>query len=345
MRQLIPIAIFFLCCVAGFGQTSKRYDDSFAMIDGMINGKTYSFKKAVMSVENAYFDGRLDTVAFNQQIDALTMLASEVRQSRDLEYKGSDKEKVSTWAALFAVMTDTLRIEMPGNRLMKYFPFRYDFEDIFGHGEWSNMFVSKLLQTKSGNCHSLPYLYKILAEEMGVNASLSLAPNHIYIKLRSQRDGWYNTELTSGMFPVDAWLMASGYIHLDAITNGVYMKALSDKESLALVMIDLAQAFQHRYPDNDGSFILRCCDAALAVYPNFANALILHVETQMAVMERQKDFENAKEIIPQLEKQYAYIHSLGYRNMPEKMYLDWLASLKSEREKYVNKKLDNFNQH
>ena len=36
--------------------------------------------------------------------------------------------------------------------------------------------------------------------------------------------------------------MASGYIHTDAIRNGVYMKALNDKESIALCLVDLAQA-------------------------------------------------------------------------------------------------------
>lgn len=38
-----------------------------------------------------------------------------------------------------------------------------------------------------------------------------------------------------------------------------------------------------------------------------------------------------------LEKEYAHIHEIGYRNMPEDMYLNWLVSLKTERKKYENK--------
>ena len=44
----------------------------------------------------------------------------------------------------------------------------------------------------------------------------------------------------------------------------------------------------------------------------------------------------------ELEKEYAHIHEIGYRNMPENMYLDWLISLKTERNKYENKKLNTF---
>ena len=83
-------------------------------------------------------------------------------------------------------------------------PYSYDFDDPFGHKDWDNMFVSKLLNTGKGNCHSLPYLYKIIAEELGISAHLALAPNHIYIKHKNEKDGWYNTELTSGIFPIDA---------------------------------------------------------------------------------------------------------------------------------------------
>ncbi|MET3012941.1 transglutaminase family protein, partial [Flavobacterium psychrophilum] len=132
----------------------------------------------------------------------------------------------------------------------------YDFQDVFGHKTRENLFVSKLLETRKGNCHSLPYLYKILCEELGVDANLALAPNHVYIKHRNIKEGWYNTELTSGIFPIDAWIMASGFVHIDAISNGVYMKALNNRESIAVVMIDLADNYNVKFPNNDGTFIL-----------------------------------------------------------------------------------------
>jgi len=54
----------------------------------------------------------------------------------------------------------------------------------------------------------MPYLYKILADELNIPCNLAFAPNHIYIKLFSERTGWYNTELANSTFPIDA----SGYV-------------------------------------------------------------------------------------------------------------------------------------
>lgn len=41
---------------------------------------------------------------------------------------------------------------------------------------------------------------------------------------------------------------------------------------------------------------------------------------------------------------YMKIYTLGYRTMPDEMYLDWLMSLRTETEKYTNPKINsNFN--
>ena len=55
------------------------------------------------------------------------------------------------------------------------------------------------------------------------------------------------------------------------------------------------------------------------------------------------DNEKANKMFSDLENQYKFIHKIGYRNMPEEMYLNWLVSLKTERSKFENKKLNTFN--
>jgi hypothetical protein len=244
----------------------------------IVDENNYSFKKAVFSVENAYFNNKLDTTFVNKEIKTLTNLCNSLIQNRFLAYVESDKEKVNKWASVYSVMCDTIPLIIE-DKQYKYIPYGYDFNDIFGHNDLSNMSVTKLLQTRKGNCHSLPYLYKILAEELGTTANLSLAPNHVYIKHQNKKHGWFNTELTSGIFPNDAWIMASGFVHLDAITNGVYMKALNNKETIALLLIDLADNYNAKFPNNDGTFVLQCCELAIKNYPHFTNALILKAET------------------------------------------------------------------
>lgn len=330
------------------------YESAFQELNQMLEDEQpISFKRAVFVTENAYWNQELSYELFNEQITFLSKLCQSVMKSRELLYDFEDKEKVQVYASVFATMMDTLPIQT-NEGVVNHLPFRYDFNDFWGSQDWLQMFVVKLINTKQGNCHSLPYLYKILVEELGEKAYLSLAPNHIYIKQQNKKDGWYNTELTSGIFPNDAWLMASGYIHLDAIRSGIYMDTLSQKESIALCMIDLGQGYKKKFGLQDGKFILKSCDMALKHFPNYINAMLLKAETlQKLFFKRMKDeqvaypsqmFSNpeAKKQFDEMERIYAKIHKLGYRKMPENMYLDWLVSLRENRDKYENKKITNF---
>lgn len=343
MRQII-IILLLLMNASGIAQSQQQlYEDSFTLLDGMLkDASQYSFKKAVFSVENAYMNGELDMKRMDMEISSLANLCNSLVETGFLTYAEGDKKEVNKWAAAYRVMCDSIPIVIQ-NEEYKYIPFHYDFNDVFGNQDISSMFVSKLLYTRKGNCHSMPYLYKILCEEQGTTAHLALAPNHIYIKHQNKANGWYNTELTSGIFPNDAWLMASGFVHIDAIKNGVYMKALNNQESIALLMIDLANAYQKSFPQNDGAFLLKCADAAIKAYPNFATALIMRAELHKKEVEKQVDFDKGMQLFEKLQTEYAHIHEIGYRFMPEDMYLNWLVSLKTEREKYENKKMNTFN--
>ncbi|WP_075343782.1 hypothetical protein [Tenacibaculum agarivorans] len=348
---MIPLALTLMWGLPIKAQNAF-FEQSYKTLTNMLkNPHTYNFKDAVLSVENAYYDGGLNVNDVDNQIQILKELSQNVKKSRTLKYNERDKKRINTYASVFTIFKDSIAVYLNHEKLM-YYPFTYNFDDPFGRKNWDNMFVSKLLTKKSGNCHSLPYLYKILVEEMGETAHLALAPNHIYIKQRSKKDGWYNTELTSGIFPIDAWLMASGYIHLDAIKNSVYMKALNNQESIALCLVDLAQAYNKRFPYNDGKFVLRCCNTALKYFPKFINAMLVKSEAKRKQIEQflsnkrasfPEDifkYEESTFLFKDMQKQIKEIHSLGYRKMPEQMYLDWLVSLKKEKTKYSNTKIN-----
>ncbi|RNL90320.1 hypothetical protein ED312_06515 [Sinomicrobium pectinilyticum] len=342
-KYLIYCILFFSCFCTTAQKQEKLFEQSYALLDSMLEDKTaFNFKKAVFSTENAYLNGKLDTRALNKNIAFYTNLAKSIVASKTLVYGEKDRETVNKWFSIFQVMCDTVPFYLKERQYISK-PFGYDFTDVFGHQSKESLFVSKLLTNHKGNCRSLPYLYKILAEELGVDANLALAPNHVYIKHKSERHGWYNTELTSGIFPIDAWIMASGFVHVDAITNGVYMKALDNKESIALLLVDLANNYNAIYPENDGTFVLKCAETAIKAYPHFGTALILRAETHKKQIEEEKDNQVASKRFTLLEKEYQHIHEIGYRNMPEQMYLNWLVSLKTERNKYENKNLNTIN--
>ncbi|MFA5300734.1 MAG: hypothetical protein WC389_21300 [Lutibacter sp.] len=195
------------------------------------------------------------------------------------------------------------------------------------------------------------YLYKILAEEFQIPAYLAFAPNHIYIKLHCKKTGWYNTELTSATFPVDAWIMASGYVHLDAIRNGLYMDTLGMQQSVAYCLLDLAQGYQQKFGKDNPEFVVKCCETVLKYHPVNVNALLTKAEAQKHFIDTKMKIINAKSpkelfsddsikaIYEDMEKTYVQLHLLGYRRMPEEMYMQWMGLLKSEPEKYINQKV------
>ncbi len=328
MYKLIFLFIF-LCSSLKVNSLNNRcfYENSFQLLNGMlIDSKALNLKRGVYFVENAYFENKLNESGFNNSIKNIAKLCEVITKENLIDYNKVDYSSVKSHAAIFQIMTDTVLFQLNESEVFLRLPFEYNHEDYSGEKDWANMFVTTLMATRKANCHSLPLLYKLIAEEMGEKAWLALAPNHLYIKLHNEANGWYNAELTSGQFPTDAWIKSSGYIHLDAIKNGIYMDTLSQKETIALCMIDLALGYQRKYPDSyDPGFVLKCCNKALEYFPHYINGLLLKAETMHRIYKSGQE-KDPKEL-EGIEKLYAHIHQLGYRKMPKEMYLRWLESM------------------
>jgi hypothetical protein len=341
---LIPILLFFP--LYGFSEPVsidtgylKVYDE----LEKMLSKKEpASFKYAVFLTENLSMDNALIYSKFNEHISKLATLVKYWMEFNGLKnYRYADSLNVQKNYALYAFFRDTLKISVsPGGDFL-HLPYTYDFNDYAGERDWRMMFVTKLLTTHTGNCHSLPYLYKILADEIDATCWLALAPNHMYISNRCKKTGWYNTELTSGDFPNDAWIMASGYLPLQAVQNGIYMDTLSNQQSIALCVLDLAKGYEHKVRNYYDGFILKCCDLSLQYFPLNVQAMLLKAETLKRIYEKEKLQKGtvANKTYRQMEQLYVKLFDLGYREMPDKMYQQWLFSLVKEKDKYSNKNI------
>jgi hypothetical protein len=330
----------------------RQYKHAYDLLEAMLQLNSNDFKTAVFYVENAFLDNKLSFKNYDREIKQLAKLSEAYINTNNIVYPYSDSLKVMKYAAVFKMMTDSIPVVFNG-RLYHHIPFRYDFEDFDGSKDWGNTFVSTLLQSHKGNCHSMPYLYKMIVQELGDNAYLALAPNHIYIKLFCQKDGWYNTELTSGQFPIDSWLMASGYIHLSAIQNGIYMDTLDNRKAIAMCLVDLALGYERKLGIRDGTFILNCCNLALQYFADGIPMQLLKFETYQSLFTERLNKNNyktplelisrdteANRLFDNMQSLAKKMHDLGYRRMPQKMYMDWLASLATEKEKYTNKNIN-----
>ena len=317
----------------------ENFEQAFQLLRGMLQQNEPDFKKAVFITEMAY-GSNISYQSFDEQVTELAERALWLAKTQaDIQ---QDTLLALTWA-IKHLMVDTIN-SLKNGALNQEVTFTYDFEDVFGADDVQKMFVTKLLKKGTGNCHSFPYLYKILAQELGIGdkAHLAYAPNHVFIRMKLD-ERWWNLELTNGYFLQDWFMMATGYIHVPGIQGKIYMTPLTEQESIAACIMDLATYYEHKYGMDN--FLLKCCELALEYYPNCIQALMVKANCWNTVVSYKMDqyglstAEQARRH-PSIAKDFATMESVfalidekGYVPVPEEQYLQWLESMEQEKEK------------
>lgn len=310
----------------------------------LLNPDNYSIKDVNFKIENAYFENKLDQEEFERAIKQTgEFLIAKMKESNYDLNSNTAKNFM-----LFEFFTQTLQVK---GFKEKHFPLKYDFDDYRGEKDWTKMFVTKLLKTGTGQCHSMPLLYLILAEEIDAEAYAALSPNHSYIKFQDEKGKWHNIELTNGMFTVSSFILNSGYIKAEAIQNQIYMKNLSKQELLSQFYIDLATGYIHKFGYDD--FVEKVVNKALELYPNNINANMVMSNfytfrfeyamkkiginpTVNSELKQIRNYPGTVKWLNQTNHQYKKIDDLGYQPMPDHAYESWLGSLKEAKNKQEN---------
>lgn len=281
----------------------------------MVNGKEdCSLKRAEFLVEWAYLDGKPDYNTFCHDIDSV---AQTLRRFININHIGQYHT-----APNFALLEYfTKPSPLNGDKAITY-----DFEDFAGDKDFSKTFVTKVMRTHSGQCTSLPLYYKILCDELGGQSALALAPNHMYVKHIGDDGRWVNIELTNGHFARDVWYMENMQISTEAVRNGVFLCALSDKETTALMLVQLINAYEQKFGQFD-YFALRYADSVLAAMPDFAPALVIKFNVHQAFGFACNDLHiNPKSDFYRwntrsFQNTMHHLDSLGYTNVPQEVYM------------------------
>ena len=304
----------------------------------------FSVKDNVFTVENAYYGNVLDKAEFDKIIENCRVFLLSAIKERGYDLNSNTAKNYM----LFQFFSETLQLN---NSKQKHLPFKYDFEDYTGVHDYSKMFVTKLLQNGSGQCHSMPLLYLILAETINAEAYLALSPNHSYIRFPADNGKWYNIELTNGMFSTDSYILQSGYIKSEALQNNIYMQNLSRKELLAEQLSDLAQGYIRKYGYDE--FVGKTIDKALELSPNsisvnmvkanLVKARFEYVVGQIGInpydraqLQNIRNFPQVVKLLNAANAQFAIIDNLGYEPMPDEAYQKWLQSMNAEKQKREN---------
>ncbi|WP_281322077.1 hypothetical protein [Flavobacterium aestivum] len=322
---------------------TKYYRDVYDKMLAL-NIENYSVKDLNFQIENAYFENKLDKAEFDKTIKQTGKFI--IAKMKELNYDTNSNTAKNFM--LFEFFSQTLQLK---GFKEKHFPLKYDFEDNWGRKDWSKMFVTKLLRTGTGQCHSMPFLYLILAEEIGAKAYLSFSPNHSYIKFQDEKSKWYNLELTNGMFTVSSFILNNGFIRAEAMQNKIYMQNLSKQELLSQFYTDLALGYLHRFGYDD--FVEKVANKALELYPKNINANMVkanyntvrfkYVMKQLGInpekkqeLQQIKNYPQAIVLLNETNGQYQKIDDLGFQLMPAEAYEKWLGSLKEAKNKQEN---------
>lgn len=323
------------------------YQAAYDSIGQMLSGSSpLDLKKAVFLVENAYYQNKMKYADFCKLIDNKVHILNQIIEKEKL----SRTNNVALNYAIQQLYLKSVKYTDKNGAPKVHNQFRYDFEDYMGSNDYSKQFVSKFLFSGKGQCHSMPLLYLILANEIGAKANLVYSPNHSYIAFPDEENNFYNFECTSACFPSYSYIMSSGYVSKEAIESGIYTLPVSLKETIANQLNELAtqHIFQLKGIDD---FQLNCAKRTLEVFPNDIMALMVisnyqTAKTEAAICyagwpkpEEIQSNPNLKEEFDKRNNLYDYMDNLGYTQIPENEYNAWLNAVKLEKAKQESEEI------
>jgi hypothetical protein len=319
----------------------ERFESALQQLAQMGNEGKFDVARAVFITESAV-DPSLTWEVFQKIIGRM---ANHI-QIKIQQDKISPDDALGKQLTLLSFFTDTLKVKYPDRAApVTSYPMLYDFDDYAGKEDMTKLMVAKLMATGSGQCHSLPLLYLILAKEIGVEARLALSPNHTYVKFQDNSGQWHNVELTSHALVSDQFIQNSGYISAEALRNQLFMQPLTERELLGHCMTDLAWYYEgmfgpEPFMQKASSLSLQYTKRSiqphimLNAYYIFQIEYIIEQYKQRNLTPQQFELDpKVQKIIAQIEGLQAYIEKVGYREMPPEQYEAWLKSVQNAQNK------------
>lgn len=215
-------------------------------------------------------------------------------------------------------------------------PFMYDYIDYRGEKDLRNYFLTKTLATGTGQCNTLPRVYLVLAEALHVEAYLTFAPQHSFIKYKNNKGIIQNYEPTIHWHMTDQDYMEEMPIMSAATQNAIYLDTLNKQQIIASLVIDLAYNFMREHWLADGTFINECINLGM-LYFNNSEGLLLKNMLLASQLERTlarekitnlNDIENnpkALKVFNAYKESEANMEALGIQDYPESKYQAMLA--------------------
>jgi regulator of sirC expression with transglutaminase-like and TPR domain len=275
-------------------------------------------------------DPRVDTASSLRRIDGLA-LAARARMPQGT----SMRPKVEA-------LLSTLHVPGPWN---DHRPFQYDLDDPFARRDGSRL-LSTYLDTRRGNCVTMPVLLVILGRRLGLQLHLARAPHHLFVKFQDEDGAWWNIEATAGGYKRDESYVRDTGISPRALETGIYLRPLHAREAVATLSGDLANALRQR---GDDTAALALSERALAVDPRDVGAMVRIGSIHARAIERRfhARWADASDVPAALHAEYralsqanahwfASAEALGWQQPSPESEAHYLRAIEAEKRRRGN---------
>jgi regulator of sirC expression with transglutaminase-like and TPR domain len=200
--------------------------------------------------------------------------------------------------------------------------FSYDLDDPFGTQIKSKM-LTTYVRTRKGNCVSMPTLFLIVADRMGLKVRLAAAPLHLFVRYTDPAGAEHSLEAISGGHEARTeWYRANLPMTDRAIASGAYMRTLTRRETVAAMAASVLDFLldQRRYQEAGD-----VADAILAANPRDAYAMVKKGSAAAGLMQAEfyDKYPSPALIPPALRARYAELAAVNEKAFRDAEALGW----------------------
>lgn len=302
-----------------------------------VNADEVQDQEIIQKVENAFkrLDSDIDLLSTLLDFELIIDPNIQVEETRkEIEDMAAKIQKLSSPEATTVDKISSLsKFLYTSCAWNDHKPFQYDFNDPLGT-KISNKLVSNYIKTKRGNCVSMPMLYLMLSNKLGLEVTISAAPLHYFIMIKDpQSKEYYCVETThKGQIVPKEFYRTKLAISDQAIEQGVYLQPLDKKEIVAVMAILLSEYFAEIEQWN---LSIEIAKVALKHYSNYAYAMVKIGNGYYKLLSFElKKVGNTPTPIDKSYMDYLYSQNIHWFNKADQ--LGWKPPSKKENIEYLS---------
>lgn len=277
------------------------------------------YAKVQTAVERA-IDPAFDAAAFNAELDRWASLV---------------RARLPKSAPPTEVMTALGQVIYTPGPWNDGHPFSYDLDDPLG-SKYQNKLVSTYLRTRKGNCVSMPTLLIILGQKLGLNMTLSQAPQHEFARLRDINGRWFNIEATSPGSPPDSKYIDELHVTPLSIQSGIYLRTTTPRETVATMLEPLEDIYAHtRSP----GYLLGLAKLAQRIDPKNAAGYVNEANAYFLILaHRYLGRRLTPEALPPIQRaDFQALYDTNMRIMKQVTAMGWAPPTQTDDKDYLER--------